>query len=229
MSDPILEVIVCSVADAIEANEGGASRLEVVRDLDKGGLTPSVEVVSAIQEAVDLSLRVMVRESVGYQARNEMEVQSLAKAAEQFAKMNVDGVVLGFLAGDHVDVELTSRVLAGSTIRATFHHAFEAAKHQLEALGDIKRIPQVDRILSHGGNGDLQQRIEKLAAYADVAGPELTILAGGGIDCEAISLLRRTTQIREFHVGRAARSGFSVEGGVEAKLVRKLVQVARES
>jgi copper homeostasis protein len=45
MSTEILEVIACSVADAIQAQQGGAGRLEVVSDLDRGGLTPSITLV----------------------------------------------------------------------------------------------------------------------------------------------------------------------------------------
>src|ERR1051326_4745406 len=71
MSSAVLEVIVCCVADAVEAQKGGASRLEVVRDLDRGGLTPSIQLVQAIKDAVDLPLRVMVRESDGYRTRND--------------------------------------------------------------------------------------------------------------------------------------------------------------
>ena len=71
----ILEVIACSVADAIEAQKGGASRLEVVRDLDRGGLTPPIELVRAIKEAVDLPLRVMVRESDGFGTSDEFELK----------------------------------------------------------------------------------------------------------------------------------------------------------
>jgi copper homeostasis protein len=36
----MLEVIACSVADAVAAERGGADRLELVRDLNVGGLTP---------------------------------------------------------------------------------------------------------------------------------------------------------------------------------------------
>ena len=68
----ILEVIACSVADAVEAEKGGANRLEVVSDLDRGGLTPAVELVRAIQDAVNLPLRVMVRESDGFGTSDEM-------------------------------------------------------------------------------------------------------------------------------------------------------------
>ena len=224
MSHTILEVIVCSVADAIEAQKGGASRLEVVRELDRGGLTPPVEMVHAIKQAVDLPLRVMVRESDGYGTSGEAEVRNLCTAAEIFAKLGVDGLVLGFLKNGEIDLDLTARVLAcAPEVKATFHHAFENAADRLKALREIKSLKQVDRILSHGGSGNLDERRLHLDTYAHAAAPELTLIAGGGIDIDAIALLKETTIVREFHVGRAARRGFQVSGEVQAELVRTLI------
>lgn len=223
MSATILEVIACSVADAIEAQRGGAHRLEVVRELDRGGLTPSLELVRAIKDAVDLPLRVMVRESEGYGTSGEPEVEKLCTAAAEFSKLGVNGLVLGFLKDGEVDVELTTRVLAAAHgVNATFHHAFEAAADQLKAVSKLKTLVQVDRILSHGGLGTLDDRRARLEAYAELAAPEIEIIAGGGIDREAIELLKRTTTISEFHVGRAAREQFQVTGAVKAELVRTL-------
>lgn len=230
MTEPVLEVIAVSVSDAIQARKGGANRLEVVRDLELGGLTPSVELVDAIKGEVDLPLRVMLRESVGYQTNGEVEIERLCTAAEQFARLGVDAVVIGFLNAQEIDLELTGRVLVSAPeLKATFHHAFEGAGDKWKAVREIKRLSQIDRILSSGGQGELQERSERLAAYAEAAAPELTVIAGGGIDSDAISMLLRTTTIREFHVGRAARSGFRVDGEVDAELVRKLIELIRES
>ena len=94
----------------------------------------------------------MLRESIGYQTNGQDEIDRLCRAAEAFAALEVDGVVLGFLNDGEVDVELTQRVLAYAPhIRATFHHAFEDAKDKRRAINEIKRLPQVDRILSSGG------------------------------------------------------------------------------
>lgn len=223
MSATILEVIACSVDDAIEAQRGGAHRLEVVRDLDRGGLTPPFELVRAIKEAVDLPLRVMVRESDGFGTSGEPEVEKLCTAAAEFAKLGVDGLVLGFLKDGEIDLELTTRVLAAAPrVNATFHHAFEDAVNQLKAVSELKKLVQVDRILSHGGSGTFDERRSRLNAYAEFAPPEIKIIAGGGIDRDAIELLKRTTPIREFHVGRAAREQFQVAGAVNAELVSTL-------
>ena len=222
---PLLEVIACSVADAIEAERGGANRLEIVRDLHCGGLTPSLELVREIKQAVGLPVRVMLRESPGFQTSDAAEINRLCRAAEAFASLEVDGVVLGFLNEGEIDVELTRRVLGcAPQLRATFHHAFEDAKDKLRAISDIKRLPQVDRVLSHGGTDNLSLRVRRLAEYEQASAPELTILAGGRIDADAIVAIKRETRIREFHVGRAARLGFQVDGAVQASLVSDLVR-----
>lgn len=222
----VLEVIACSVADAVAAQRGGASRLEVVRDLDRGGLTPSVELVRAIKQVVGLPLRVMVRESDGYETSTQAEVERLCAAAQCFDELGVDGFVLGFLKHGNIDFDLTKRVLASApNLKATFHHAFEVADDQLRAVSELKKLDQVDRILSRGGSGTLAERTRRLDAFARAAAPEIKIIAGGGIDYRAIELLRRATTIREFHVGRAARDGFQVEGAVQTELVRTLAEL----
>lgn len=225
----LLEVIACSVADAIEAEKGGANRLEVVRDLKYGGLTPALELVKQIKQSVALPVRVMLRENESYEAKGADEIDRLCRAAESFAFIGVDGFVLGFLSGGEVDVELTQRVLAcAPNVRATFHHAFEDAKDKLRAVNEIKRVAQVDRILSSGGIDELERRVRRLDEYERAAAPELTILAGGGIDREAILKIGCETQIREFHVGRAARANFQIDGDVQASLVRVLVKKLRK-
>ena len=226
----LLEVIACSVPDAIEAEKGGANRLEIVRELQRGGLTPPLELVTQIKRAVALPLRVMLRENESYKTNSADEIDHLCRAAPHFASVGVDGLVLGFLKdGGEVDVELTQRVLAcAPDVRATFHHAFEDAVDKLRALSDIKRLPQVDRILSHGGTDELERRVVRLREYDHAAAPEITILAGGGIDRNAILNIGHETNICEFHVGRAARANFDIDGDVQSSLVRALTKTLRE-
>ena len=225
---PLLEVIACSVADAVEAEKGGAGRLEIVRDLKRGGLTPPYELVQEIKQRVALPLRVMLRENDGFETHDE-EIESLCVAAERFASLEIDGFVLGFLRDGEVDLERTQRVVACAPhVRATFHHAFEAARDKLRALSAIKQLSQVDRILSSGGTDELESRVQRLGEYETAAAPEQMILAGGGIDRDAITKIGCETRIREFHVGRAARAGFDVEGPVHASLVSDLVQKLKE-
>src|SRR5258708_14698970 len=94
---PILEVIACSVADAAEAERGGAGRLEIVRALNVGGLTPPVSMVRDIFAAVSIPVRVMVRENAGFEAGGEAEIEALCRSAREFAELGVDSLGLWFL------------------------------------------------------------------------------------------------------------------------------------
>ena len=80
----LIEVIVQSVADACEAARGGADRLEVVRDILDGGLTPPLSLVRAIAAETTLPLRVIVRENAGY-ALEAGELLALRGAAADLA------------------------------------------------------------------------------------------------------------------------------------------------
>lgn len=226
---PILEVIATSVADAVEAERGGAGRLEIIRDFPRGGLTPPLELVQEILAVVKLPLRVMLRETDSYEVASEAEIESLCATAKALSEINVEGVVLGFLHRGEVDLRVTERVLScAPNLSATFHHAFEEAEDQLQAIRILKRLKQIDRILTSGATSGWPARVSNLARYQKEAGPELEILAGGGMDRESIRMICQATRIREFHVGRAAREPASATGVVKAERVKALVERVQE-
>src|SRR5688572_9430732 len=220
----VLEVIACSVEDAVNAEKGGADRLEVIRAIEHGGYTPPLDLVREIQDSVSLPLRVMLREEACYGLTEVISVEKLCCVANELNKMQVDGVVLGFLQAGQVDVRLTRKILASApNLKATFHHAFEDTGDKSAAINSIKYIGQVDRILSHGGVGSSAERIECLRKYEALAGPEIRILAGGRVDVQMIRDIRLGTRIREFHIGSAARS----DGKVDVDLVQQLAEAVR--
>ncbi len=232
----MLEVIACSVADAVAAERGGADRLELVRDLEVGGLTPPLELVSEVLSAVRIPVRVMLREEESFFIRDEKKIERLCVVARSLADLSVDGLVLGFLNGaetaPQIDHELLARVLACAPgIKVTFHRAFEALGDSQQAIQELKRHPQIDYILTSGRYTDLSQdwpqRIEGLAELARLAAPEITILVGGGLQREMIELLCQKATSCEFHVGTAARVPHSTAGAVCAELVRELVRVSK--
>jgi copper homeostasis protein len=215
---PILEVIACSVADALAAERGGAHRLEIVRALEVGGLTPPIALVRQILAVVSIPARVMLRENPGFEVANEAEIETLQEAARQCAALGVDGLVLGFLRGRNLDLALTRCVLASApAVRATFHRAFEELDQPQAAIADLKSVPQLDRILANPA------RVPGWNQLVARAAPELTFLAGGGLDASSIRTLRETTEIREFHVGAAARHNSDISQSVDAARVRDLV------
>ena len=223
---PLLEVIVCSVEDAVAAARGGADRLEVISRFDVGGLTPSLEMVEAVVRAVPIPARVMLRERPNFTIAGAEERKRLEQAARAFAQFPVDGLVLGFLCGEEIDEDSLAELLACAPhLSATFHRAFEEVDDPARAIEMLKRHPQIDRILTSGSPGDLTERIARLSLCARVAEPEIQILAGGGMTIEAIQSIRAATVIGEFHVGRLVRRDERIDGNVETARVRALIEL----
>jgi len=219
----LLEVIVTSLDDALEAERGGAGRLEIVNHLELGGLTPDFENVQEICQRVAIPVRVMLRCSESH-IPHPGEVEFLAQQAEHLAALSIDGLVLGFLSEGQIDVASTRRVLSRApNLKATFHRAFDETTHPLAEIGRLKELRQVDRILSSGGDGPWETRAKRLENYQQVAAPEIKILVGGGLDRVGIERLRSVTQLREFHTGRAVRLPNEACGLVRAERVRDLV------
>lgn len=205
----MLEIIAESVADAIEAEAGGAGRIELVRDLASGGLTPPLALIREVVAAVTIPVRVMLRENIADVLDNAPRMRDLAAAV---AGCRPAGLVLGFIREGEVDVEGTGNVLQAATgLTATFHRAVERTRNRERALRDVGRIPGIDRVLLSAAPEEARQARRQLA-------PAVELTVGGGLNLQLIKDLRWV--VREVHCGSAARS----EGRVDRRKVAELVQ-----
>ena len=106
-SRPLLEVIACTVDDAVAAERGGADRIELVRALGRGGLTPDMALTAAVVDAVRIPVRVMIREDEPFVVSDPEVSQALCDVAGWMSGLAIDGLVLGFLdANGSVDEAL---------------------------------------------------------------------------------------------------------------------------
>jgi copper homeostasis protein len=228
MASGLLEVIALSVEDARAAERGGAGRVELVRELDREGLTPAFELAAAVVDAVAIPVRVMLREREPFDGHSAADLDALARVAASLVTLRLDGVVLGFLREGRVDLDAVARVLeAAPELRATFHRAFEAAQDQQAALVALGRETRIDRVLATGGTGPWEARAERLARLAQAAPPSITPVAAAGVDEPAIRLLRRVAGLMEFHVGRAAREEGRLDRPVVEARVAALARAVR--
>jgi copper homeostasis protein len=220
----LLEVIVTSADEARAAEQGGADRLELLRDLEVEGLTPALGLVEEVLASVSIPVRTMVRESPNFSIRDDSELRLLRHHAEEFSKLPVDGLVLGFMRNGGIDSRALELVLeSGAWRRATFHRAIEAATDAEEAIGQLTRHAQIDRVLINGGAGPWETRIAFLEELQRTAGTRLRILTGGGIDESALALLANSELLQEFHVGSAARDASGQVSSARVAALRKIL------
>ncbi len=223
-----LEVIVISVEDAIEAEAGGADRLELVSALSLGGLTPDAGLVKEVLRAVRIPVRVMLRQTPDMSSGGPDERRTLQSCAEIFAGLPIDGLVLGFIRDSKPDTAALIDILSAAPgCRATFHRAFDELADPMASIEELKHLPQVDTILTTGGQGDWQYRKRQLVQWQHAAEPSIRILVGAGLSPTVLSDLANTAELQEVHIGRAARRPPLVTGNVSREAVRSLKSALR--
>lgn len=219
-----LEVITLSVEDGVAAEAGGATRLEVVRDILADGLTPDLRLVEDLLARVGIPLRVMIRPRNTFLVGDQAHREEIARDARLFADLPVD-VVTGYVrsAADgtaEIDEDALALVAEGlPRARITVHRAIERISGD---PGDaLRRCPAVDRVLSGGGAGRWPARADALVRLQAAVTP-IRVIVGGGVTLEGIDELVRREALRELHVGRLARVGESFAAPVDAQIVGRL-------
>lgn len=219
-----LEVIVTSVAEAIAAERGGADRLELVRDLDQGGLTPPATLVKEVTSAVSVPIRVMIRETASMSVSDSSELARLKASIDECSGYSIDGVVLGLVRDRCIDTRSLDELLT-SDRKVTFHRAFDEVQDPISAIATLKRYPQIDRILSCAGEGSWSSRKARLDQWQSLAAPTIQMLFAVGSETSHLGELCESPTRYEVHVGRAARIDHRYSGPVSAEYVAALKNI----
>ena len=153
MPRPLVEICAPSVERAREAFALGADRVELCRDIDCGGLTPTAEDMAAIP-FLSGPVHVLIRVRPGDFVYNADEIQAMLASIDRAAMSRAAGVVVGALTAEgKIDME-TSKALIDRAreqgLSVTFHRAVDEAADYFEAIRDVCLLG-VDRILTSGG------------------------------------------------------------------------------
>jgi copper homeostasis protein len=213
-SSPLLEVICCSLPDALAARDGGADRLELCARLDRQGLTPRFDLIEQVLEEVAVPTRVMIRVKDRFTATDD-ELSLMERHVEELAPLPLDGLIFGLHdAAGSLDFVAMDRVLghAPSHWSWTLHRAFDfAAGDASEKLAAVARHGRADRILTAD-------------SWRLTPPPGLQFIAGAGLDAANLRDYLQSP-CREFHFGRAARTAPDPQAPVDACRVRELRKI----
>lgn len=198
----LVEVCVDSVASAIAAQRGGASRIELCSCLIEGGVTPSAGLIETVRAAVSIPVHVMIRPRGGDFCYDQHEFAGMQRDIAQAKKLGAKGIVFGILTTQgNVDSERTNQ-LAEQTrpLPVTFHRAFDMTSDLFGALEDLCSIG-VNRVLTSGGEKTSLLGRERIAQLVRRAQGRIVIMPGSGIKPENARQLVAETGASEIHVG----------------------------
>ena len=207
MSEILLECCVGSVESAVNAELGGAGRVELCSALELGGVTPSSAAIRLARERIDIPLFVLIRPRGGDFHYSPVEVEVMKTDIAAARDLGADGIVLGILREDgNVDVERTAEFIeAAGGASITFHRAFDSTPDPLAALETLRELG-VNRVLTTGSARRAEEGLAGLGKLVEAAAGRIGILPGGGINHENCRQVVEQTGAREIHVGSAVCS-----------------------
>ena len=198
----LLEVATSSIERSLAAERAGADRLELCVELEKGGVTPSRDLIRRVRAAVRIPIHVLVRPRAGDFVYTSAEFAQMKEEIAAIGEVKVQGIVTGVLLPDgSVDKQRTRELVAlAAPMQVTFHRAFDETKDLTVALEDIVLTGAV-RILTSGGAADALAGASALRSLIHQAGNRITILPGGGLHADNIAEVARSTGAYELHTG----------------------------
>lgn len=206
MKTRILEICANSATSCIEAQQGGASRVELCAGIPEGGTTPSYGEIRTAREKCSIDINVIIRPRGGDFLYSEAEIQSMLYDIEMAKQLKVHGVVFGSLTPDgDIDTTLLNRLVAAAKpeLSVTFHRAFDVCRDPFAALEQIIAAG-CDRILTSGQQSNAVKGIPLIAELVTRAAGRIIIMPGCGVRENNIAEIEARTGAREFHT--SARS-----------------------
>ena len=203
MKKYLLEVCCGSVEDVLQAERGGADRVELNSCLFHGGLTPSIGELRMARQLSSLPVVAMVRPRQGGFCYTDVEYKTALADAEALLENGAQGLVFGFLKPDgSLDAARCRELvrLAGDRTKV-FHRAIDVASDWRRMLGQLIELG-VDRVLTSGLAPDVFYGIDTVREMVEFAQGAIQIMPGAGVNLQNIDRIIEYTGCDQIHVAR---------------------------
>ncbi len=182
----IIEVCANSLESALNAQKGGADRIELCTELGVGGLTPSPGLMTCVKERISIPVYVLIRPRSGDFTYSAAEFQTMKNDILFCREMGFGGIVSGMLTKDFkVDIERTKELVdLAEGMEFTFHRAFDWVVDPLRALEALEGL-EVSNILTSGQESTALMGMPLLVRLNNKASV-CNILPGAGVNPENV-------------------------------------------
>ena len=202
MKRDLFEVCAGSGQDCINAQLGGADRVELNSALHLGGLTPSLAMLRLVKEKTSLKVVCMDRPRAAGFCYDDVEIETMFEDAKILLENGADGISFGFLNSDAtINVTETKKMVElihRYQKEAVFHRAFDCVDNPMHAIKQLIDCG-VDRILTSGLQPTAMQGASVLEKLQSEFGDQIELLAGSGINANNIRALKEQTGLHQFH------------------------------
>ena len=201
MGEILLECCVDSFESARTAKEAGAKRLELCGDLMIGGTTPSPKLLEMIKIRLDIPVHVLVRPRFGDFLYSDEEFSLMRSEIHHFRELGADGVVFGCLTKDgRLDMRRMESLMQKTMgMSVTLNRAFDMCVNPYEAMIQAIELG-IDTVLTSGQKNCCTDGKELLKNLLEVAGKDITVMVGSGVNAAVIEEFLREAPFEAFHM-----------------------------
>jgi copper homeostasis protein len=197
----LLEACVDTLQSAINAERGGADRVELCADLADAGTTPSHATLLLALERLHIPVFPIIRPRGGGFVYADADIEVMRADLRHARDLGATGAVVGALTQAGEIAADVVALLRGDApdMQLTFHRAFDASTDAGRSLETLIRLG-IDRVLTSGQRATAWEGREVLAALLRQAAGRIAIVAAGGITATNVAALVGATGVTEVHV-----------------------------
>ena len=195
----LVEVIACTLADAVVARDAGADRVELCLAIEAGGLTPYLETIAGISALTPFPVVVMVRpQPGGFVGLNELILEQI-KRIIAFDLPNVHIVTGSLLSDNTLDLDALKSIRSECpNVPLVCHRCFDLTPDPRIALEQLIDLG-FDRVLTSGQAKTAPEGADIIAKLVDQANGRIEIIAGAGIRSHNVQQLIEQTGVTQVH------------------------------
>ncbi len=199
---PCVEICCGSVEDVINAQNGGADRVEFNSALYLGGLTPSLASLIYLKKNTTIPLICMVRTRGAGFCYSTEDIDVMCMDAELLLQNGADGIAFGALNEDRSIDYSTTKKLVDITHKYNkefvFHRAFDCVDNPIKSIETLIELG-ADRVLTSGFQSTALEGIDMLTNLQKTYGDKIEFLIGGKVNSSNVKTLVNTTNIHQIH------------------------------
>ena len=193
----IIEVCAESYESAINAELGGADRIELCKDLHLDGLTPTYETAKKTIDELNIPVFILIRPREGDFNYSNEEYELMKVDIVKFKEMGCKGIVSGVLNEDNtIDIKRTKELIELSRpLEFTFHRAFDIVQDPFKEIENLIDIG-VNRLLTSGQKDKAIDGLDLLNELKEKTNNKIVIMPGSGI---TIDNFKKFNSFEEIH------------------------------
>lgn len=197
----VLEACVDSVQSALEAERGGAKRVELCGNLMIGGTSPGSALFRQVKEHTGLEIRVLLRPRFGDFCYDEYEFAMMKDDTAMYRELGADGIVTGILQPDGKlnMMQMKELIVEAGGMDVALHRAFDVSCNPLDTMEDAISLG-LKTILTSGQQSSAWTGRALLKELITKSDGRIEILQGAGITPEIIGKLVEYTGGTSYHL-----------------------------